>query len=232
MLESNYAAVLTRRRMFLLAGAGLASYGRSYAFGKEFWETKDPDAWSSDDIARLLNKSPWAKPTYAERTKTEKSSAPPMQMPMPGPGGRGRKNTPATRREPPIKTVTTYKGTVVWESAAPIRAALKTKLPAAFDGQYVLGVIGVPLTKTEAKGALDRVRQVTTLQVKGKQPLEAGAVQEDTSNGTVYLFGFSREALALSREDKEIVFTTHMGKLAFTAKFNPKDMLYHAELAV
>jgi hypothetical protein len=48
----------------------------------------------------------------------------------------------------------------------------------------------------------------------------------------VYLFGFSKEGLSLNREEKEVVFTTHMGNLAFTAKFNPRDMLYHGELAV
>ena len=74
---------------------------------------------------------------------------------------------------------------------------------------------------------------MTTLQTKSKaQPLEAAHAVEDRDNGTVYLFGFSREALALSKDDKEVVFSTHMGKLMFTAKFNPRDMLYHGELAV
>ena len=53
---------------------------------------------------------------------------------------------------PSVKTVTTYKGTVVWESAAPVRAALKTKLPDGFEGQYVLGVSGVPLAKVGFQG--------------------------------------------------------------------------------
>jgi hypothetical protein len=113
-----------------------------------------------------------------------------------------------------------------------VRAALKTKLPDGFEGQYVLGVTGVPLAKSDSKGALDRLRQQTTLQAKGKAPIEAQGLQEDTTNGTVYLFGFAKEALGFTRDDKDIVFTTHMGKLAFTAKFNPKDMLYHGELAV
>ncbi|MCU1233733.1 MAG: hypothetical protein JWP63_1700 [Candidatus Solibacter sp.] len=121
---------------------------------------------------------------------------------------------------------------MVWESAAPVRAALKISLPESFAGQYVLGVSGVPLTKSDSKGALDRIRQVTTLHCKGKQPLEAQGAQEDTTNGTLYLFGFSREALSLTKDDKDVVFTTHMGKLEFTAKFNPRDMLYHGELAV
>ena len=55
-------------------------------------------------------------------------------------------------------------------------------------------------------------------------------VQHD--NGTVYLFGFAKEGLPLSRDEKEVVFTTRMGNTVFTAKFNPKDMRYHGELSV
>ncbi len=72
------------------------------------------------------------------------------------------------------KTVTSYKGTVVWESAAPVRAALKTKLPDGFDGQYVLGVTGVPLTKSDSKGALRKDPPIDHAARKGKQqPLES-----------------------------------------------------------
>jgi len=227
---------LTRRNAILLAGAGFAIWNRAYAFGgKEFWDAKDPDSWTSDEIQKLLTKSPWAKAVSAERIKTEKNTMPSSSIPNTMPrGSRNPNRMPGgtTHKEPSTKTVTEYKGTVVWESAAPVRAALKTKLPDGFEGQYVIGMTGVPLSKSESKNALDRVRQVTSLAAKGKPPLEPGTVQEDTSNGAVYLFGFSREALTIAKDDKDVVFTTHLGKLAFTAKFNPKDMLYHGELAV
>jgi hypothetical protein len=243
MLEQHRQVVLSRRNLLLLAGAGFASWNQAYSFAaKEFWETKDPAEWNSDEIAKLLSKSPWAKTTTAESVKTQKNSMPNPSNPSTMPGTRSSRNSgglgrmpgdgSGSNRNPSTKIVTSYKGVVLWESAAPVRAALKTKLPDGFEGQYVLGVSGVPLAKSDSKSAIDRVRQVTTLQTKGKpQPLEAGTVQEDTSNGTVYLFGFSREALAIAKDDKEIVFTTHMGKVMFTAKFNPKDMLYHGELA-
>ncbi len=236
--------VFSRRNLLWLAGAGIISFRHAYGFGgKEFWESKDPGEWNSDEIARLLSKSPWAKSTTAETTKTQKNSAPNASIPNGMPNPRSTRNTGGLgkmpggngggNRNPSSKIVTTYRGTVVWESAAPVRAALKTKLPDGFEGHYVLGMSGVPLTKSDSKNALDRVRQVTTLQTKSKpEPLEAAVVQEDSSNGTVYLFGFSREALTLAKDDKEILFTTHLGKMTFTAKFNPKDMLYHGELAV
>jgi hypothetical protein len=222
---------LSRRSLLFLAG------GACWAFaGKEFWETKDPGEWSSDEIARLLTKSPWAKATSAESVKTQKNSAPNTSIPNTMPGARNSRNNGGMGRpprNPPDKIVTTYKGTVVWESAAPVRAALKTRLPDGFEGNYVLGMSGVPLAKSETKSGLERVRQITTLHSKTQPaPLEAATIQLDNSNGTVYLFGFSREALSIAKDEKEVVFTTHMGKLAFTAKFNPKDMLFHGELAL
>ena len=244
MWEAGSPSVLTRRNWILLAGAGFASCGSIYGFGgKQFWDAKEPAEWNSEDIARLLMKSPWAKAVSAERTKTRKNSMPSDPMPSTTiPGSRSRDPVgmggPRTRmpgsgsRSPSTKTVTTYKGTVVWGSAAPIRAALKTKLPDEFEGQYALSVSGVPLAKSQSTGAIDRLRQITTLQTKNGQPLEAGRAQVQRENGTVYLFGFAREGLSISKDDKEIVFTTHMGNLAFTARFNPKDMLYHGELSV
>jgi hypothetical protein len=228
MLDAGSPTFLTRRNWILLAGSSFASWSAIYGFyGKEFWESKDPAEWSADDIAKLLTKSPWAKAVEAERTRTRKNR---------GPVGMGAPRTriPGTAgsNSPSVKTITTYKGTVVWESAAPVRAALKTKLPDEFDGQYVIGVTGVPLAKSDTKGAMDRLRRVTTLQAKNRQPLEAAGAQVQHDNGTLYLFGFAKEGLPLSRDDKEVVFTTHMGNTLFTAKFNPKDMLYHGDLSL
>jgi hypothetical protein len=215
--------ILTRRNWIALAGAGIVSWSPVYGLpAKEFWETKEPAEWNADEIAKLLTKSPWAKVTSGERPRARRGTA--------GMGG-PRTRIPGTGR-PPARTVTTYQATVVWESAAPVRAALKTKLPDGFEGQYVLGVSGVPLAKADSKGALDRLRQLTTLQIKNRQPQEAAGVQVQRENGTVYLFRFAKEGLSISRDEKEVVFTTHMGNTLFTAKFNPKDMVYHGELSV
>jgi hypothetical protein len=242
MLEAGGLSILTRRNCLLLAGTGLASWRAVYGFGgKEFWDTKEPSEWNADELARLLHKSPWANTVSAQRTRTQKD---PMgadpQTTIPGsrsrdPAGMGgpRNRMPGSGRS--TKTITTYEGNVVWESSAPVRAVhavSKSTLPEGFDGQYVIGVSGVPLARSESKGAIDRLRQITTLRTKSHDPVEAANAQVQHENGTVYLFGFAREGLPVTRDDKEIVFTTHMGSLIFTAKFNPKDMLYHGELSV
>jgi hypothetical protein len=235
--------ILTRRSLFQLAGLAIAPWSVIRALAAaDFWNTKDPDAWTADDIAKLMKKSPWAREVTGERTTTQKNSStsdPNLTNPRMGtsrsrnnpmglPGGNTRNPKPPASN----KSTTTYKGTVLWESAKVIRDAAKSPLPDGFENQYVLSVTGVPLAKNSSPNALDTVRQVTFLTVKGHDPLEAAAVQQNQSNGAIYYMGFSREALAITKDDKEVAFTTAMGKVHFTAKFNPKDMLYHGELAV
>src|SRR6266567_4721965 len=122
MLEERSPLALSRRGLFLLAGAGLASWSRMYGFaGKEFWDAKDPGEWNSDEIAKLLSKSPWAKATTAESVKTQKNSMPSSTTAIPNtmPGSRNSKNngglgrmpggSGGSRKEPAQKTITTYK---------------------------------------------------------------------------------------------------------------------------
>ena len=237
--------ILTRRHLFRLArGAGPASWRVLYGFGgQEFWNAKDPGEWSADEIARLLKKSPWAKEVTGQRTTTDKNAPmptdPTMGTSIPNPTGRSRnpgvgstRNSTRLPKSSPSKTVTTYKGTVVWESAKVIRDAVKWDLPPGFEGQYVLSVTGIPLAKSSSRNAMDGLRQVSMLTGKSHDPLGAATVQQNKDNSAIYYIGFAREGLAIAREDKEIVFTTHMGKVAFTARFSPREMIYRGELAV
>jgi hypothetical protein len=142
---------------------------------------------------------------------------------------------------------TLYKGTVRWESAKPVLDALKTPLPDAFANHYVIAVIGFPLPAgprryQEEEGdnpprrsqddTLDNLKQFTTLQPKGKELAQAGIVQQQTSSNSNLLFGFSRDSLTLTKGDKEVLFSTTLGRLVIRAKFDPKEMLYHGQLAV
>jgi hypothetical protein len=38
--------------------------------------------------------------------------------------------------------------------------------------------------------------------------------------------------MALSADDREVLFTTQLGKIEVKARFNLKDMMYHNELAL
>ena len=140
-----------------------------------------------------------------------------------------------------------YRGTVRWESAQPVQDALKSPLPDEFANHYVIAVIGFPLPGGQRRyqdeegdnpprrsrdDTLDNLKQFTTLQPKGKELAQAGIVQQQTSSNSNLLFGFSKDSLTLTKDDKEVFFSTTLGRLVVRAKFDPKEMLYHGQLAV
>jgi hypothetical protein len=151
---------------------------------------------------------------------------------------------------------TLYKGTVRWESARPVLDAVKTPLPDEFANHYVIAVIGFPLPSGQRRyqdeqggypprqsqddnpprrspeDSLDNLKQFTTLQPKGKELAQAGVVQQQSSSNSNLLFGFSKDSLTLTKDDKEVLFSTTLGRLVIRAKFNPKEMLYRGQLAV
>src|SRR5438477_7578079 len=57
----------TRRAAFGVAGAGLiVCFGAPVAVAADFWNRKQPSAWSNEEIERLTTRSPWAKDVNAE----------------------------------------------------------------------------------------------------------------------------------------------------------------------
>ncbi len=232
---------MTRRQLLVFAGAGYSVLHLD-AVTQEFWEKKPPAEWTTEEIDRLITKSPWAKEESAEYAAPENGNGAKGAMPriaFPG-GGRGRGG--GGRRG----GTTSYKGIVRWESAAPILAAMKSPLPEQFANHYVISVTGLPLfgaAVTQANGeepqrrpteddAYDKLKQFTRLEPHGRDGVQAGVVHRQVSSSASFLFGFSREILQLTAADKEVVFSTNLGQLAVKAKFEFKDMLYHGELAI
>ena len=145
-----------------------------------------------------------------------------------------------------------YTATVRWESAKPVQDALKTPLPEGLAGAYVISVSGVPVVQpgrqhsddgdtdtTVSKGlsseVLERIKDLTYLEPKGKPPAQPSIVQKGalTSSGTpTLLFGFPRDVVPLTADDREVIFTTKMGAVEVKTKFNLKDMMYRKELAL
>jgi hypothetical protein len=140
-----------------------------------------------------------------------------------------------------------YEGTVRWDSARPILDAMKSPLPEAFEGRYVISVSGIPLmggrsvsagedddsaaSRRQEQDDLDRLKGLSSLQPKGKDIVQAGVVARQIGTGSSFLFGFSREMLPLDTRDTDILFTTQLGRLVVKAHFLPKEMLYHGDLA-
>jgi hypothetical protein len=213
------------RRRFLMGALGsgvtLMHAPRIFA-ATEFWNARDASTWSEEEIHMLITKSPWAK----EAAPTIKHADDPTGA---SGGGRG----PTGRRESPPRIY------VRWESAQPILDALRAPPPAEFEGHYVVSVSNLPFAVVRRKGpggetapddALDRMQNGATLQVKGKDPGEAGIARR-TRIGSI-LFGFSKDYLPLTPDDREIFFSLDTEQLTLRAKFDAKEMIYHGKLAV
>lgn len=129
----------------------------------EFWNKKNPSAWSEQEIAQLTSHSPWAREVNAEfevdtdyttngtagptvgrggqlNAPGTNSSGAPAQIELGRDQNGGRRG--ARHSEPVI---------VRWESAQPVRDALGKPLAAEFEGRYVISVSGLPVGIMERK---------------------------------------------------------------------------------
>lgn len=211
------------RRRFLMRALGpgltLSQASRIFAGAVEFWNEKDPSTWSEEEIHLLITKSPWTREAVPGIKHTDDPTSSGRST-----GGRiGRQDRVYVR----------------WESAQPILDALKAPLSADFAGHYVLSVTNLPLaplrrTPPGAQPAPDdtlaRIQNGATLQVKDRDPAEAGIARR-THIGSI-LFGFSRDVLPLTPNDREIVFALDTEVLTLKTKFDGKDMIYHGKMAV
>jgi hypothetical protein len=205
------------RRRFLIGalGFGVALTRASRVFAAEFWNTKDPSAWTEEEIIALTSKSPWARLAAPQVKHTD---------------------DPTGNAGIPQRGVGSIPIIVRWESAQPILDALKGAVPAEFGGHYVLSVTNFPERPHRGRGdqsdaaeELARLQNGATLQAKGKNPVEAGIIRRQHSS---ILFGFAKDLLPLTAGDRDILFVLDTDLLTIKVKFDAKDMLYRGKLAV
>jgi hypothetical protein len=214
--------IMTRRRWVHAATSFLAA---ADLFGaSEFWNKKNPSAWTSDEILQLATKSPWAKtarvvPNPGRDRGSFDSTVPDLTG---GAGGRSGNNRLGEVAVIPVDEVT-----VVWESAQPLLDALKTTFPADFANHYVIGVSDLPTTEGGRKVNQDSMS--ARLQAHGKDSVDAGGVLP-TRN--IVMFAFSKELLPLSAADKEVVFTLETNRYSIKTRFDLKEMTYRGKLAI
>jgi hypothetical protein len=210
--------ILSRRQVLGLSGMGLILSSVTARATQEFWDQKDPKDWTQEEIDRLLTRSPWARQVTA---------APTSGLPRPAVDGGGFGIGMGRRRGNPVAHPASGKATVRWESAQPLRDVAKTSLASAFQDHYVIGVYGL-----DVRGDLDDLKQFATLQPKGRELAQAGVVQTQPGTPSGVLFGFSRDLLDLSRDDKEVNFSSQFGQLVVRAKFVPQEMICRGRLVL
>jgi hypothetical protein len=222
---------MTRRELFLMGLAGGFAPARSWAYwAREFWNEKKPADWTAEEIALLLNKSPWAKEAAVSYYGGQNG---PLNN-NPGNSGnqRARRNA-SSGTSPSATSPAEWKAIIRWESALPVREAMTAPASPDVEKFYILNMVGdvpsVGATPDEAR--FEALRQVTKLEHKGDAILLSRvAVARKTAlslSGT--LFYFSRD-LALRVEDRQATFSTKLGPIDVKCKFTLRDMMYRGKL--
>jgi len=227
------------RRSAVLMGLGLGGAALLPAWAKDFWNEKKAADWTDDEIQQLLNKSPWAKDASIFDSAAHKglSSAPRT-------AGLSRRTTgrPATAGTPAPSTgyPAAWKAIVRWDSALPVREAVKAAKSKDAEENYIIALIGdipgvgVPSDDdepAERKAKMDNLIESTRLE-RRDDPLELQQVKiapKTLSSPAGTLFYFSR-VLPIVPEDKQVTFVTKVGPLEVKCKFTLREMLYRGNL--
>jgi hypothetical protein len=191
----------------------------------QFWNKKEPSAWTTDEVLKLATKSPWAivarvLPNPGRDRGSFDSTAPDLSSG--NASGRSGNNRLGDVAVVPVDEVT-----VVWESAQPLIDALKTTFPRDFANHYVIGVNELPRIEGNRKVNLESM--TAHLQIRGKSSVDSGGVLPSRS---VTMFRFAKDLLPLSVTDKEADFILETNEYSITARFDLKEMVYRGKLAV
>jgi hypothetical protein len=157
------AVIRTRRQWLRAAVMGPACLALQAA-RKEFWESKEPASWSTEEKQILLGQSPWAQEGFArmelekQRRKTPgygSNGRPDSGMPdvRPGVAPGGVRSVPIGEEVPPIPNPdpghpVQFRVLARWETAKPVRLAGGPEVPDVpeLTGQYyVIRLRGLPL---------------------------------------------------------------------------------------
>lgn len=216
----------------MLLALGLPALGFD---DKEFWNQKKPSDWTAAEVKQMLTQSPWAKPASVYNNT---GASGPLGAPRSGGGGRrgnrGVGGGAVSTNPAPAGGPNNWKTIVRWESAQPIREALKRPTWPEAGENYIIALVGsipsvgIPSNDDDAD---ERKRKLEILQDSTR--LERRDEPLNLDNATLApagtFFYFSR-VFPIKPEDKQVTFVTKMGSLEVKCKFTLKDMMYHGNL--
>jgi hypothetical protein len=225
---------------------------------KEFWDSKDPASWSSDEKQVLLIHSPWAQEGFA-RMEVEKRRTAPSDgtngmpsggMPDTRPGvASGRiQSAPIGEAPPPVpkpdQHPVQFRVLARWESAKPVRMAGGPEVPELTGDYYVIRLRGLPLmppqkgkpgevTPNPNEGILQAIKQGSRLERKGKLALACTHLFMGSGDAaTDVLLFFARQADPITLADKFVMLESRFALFHLSVKFPLKDMVYKGELTL
>jgi len=245
----------TRRRLLLAATFWPAARALRAA-RKEFWESKDPAAWTAEEKSALLSDSPWARAGVAQFDTGKRPTKPYEGVVRPGgntpganPGANnptGLTSVPIGEKPPPPPTTDTGRdvkfGVLArWESAAPVQLAGGPPLPAESAKYYVIRLRGMPLlpaSKDESvlvrnQEMLGTIERSAMLVRNGKPAIGCAHLLAGSGDAaTDLLLFFERGGDPITLSEKSITLEASFRPFHLSIKFPLKDMVYKGALAL
>ncbi len=221
---------MTRRDLFLLPFAAMPVLAGSPG---EFWNEKKPEDWTPEEVREMLTRSPWAKPGSvsvfggAGGGLINPNGATSWEGNM---TGVGRERTKTKQSTPSDDADLRYKTIVRWESALPIRLALKAKPADGPEEFYRIAVVGdlaladADETDEERQSRVDMLKEYTKLDKKGGA-IPLAKIELVKKAGTVFYFPRTDPV-----KDGQVTFLTKMGPVEVKCKFTVKDMMFRGKL--
>lgn len=221
---------MTRREVLLMS---LAAVPALCAPASEFWNEKKPEDWTDEEIQELLTRSPWAKEGAVSvfggsGGLINRNGATNWSGSMSNGSGRQRSNTKQTQSSDAVDL--RYKAIVRWQSALPIREALKEKPTAAIADSYIIAVVGdlamadPDADEAQRESRLDMMKQNTKLDRHGGA-IPLTNIVPVKAVGTLFYFPRAEPI-----KDGQVTFSTKMGPVEVRCKFTVKEMMYHGNL--
>jgi len=221
---------MTRREILMLS---LAAVPGLCSPANEFWNTKKPEEWTEEEIQEMLTRSPWAKEGAvsvfggAGGSLLNRNGAMNRSGNMSSTGRQRTSTTQTTQGDSPDLR---YRAIVRWQSALPIREALKVKSIPGISDSYILAIVGdLAMADPEADEAqresrLDMMKQYTKLDRHGG-PLPLTNIEPVKNLGTLFYFPRAEPI-----KDGQVTFSTKMGPVEVKCKFTVKDMMYRGKI--
>jgi hypothetical protein len=222
---------MTRREILMLS---LAAVPALCSPASEFWNEKKPEEWTDAEIQELLTRSPWAKEgavsVFGGTGGLINRNGAMNRSGSMSSGSSGRQRTNTTQTQSGDAPDLRYKAIVRWQSALPIREALKEKSMAAAQDSYIVAVVGdLALADPDADDAqrearLDMMKQATRLERRGGA-IPLTNIETVKKLGTLFYFPRAEPI-----KDGQVTFDTKLGPVEVRCRFTVKDMMYRGKL--
>lgn len=228
---------------------------------KEFWDSKDPDAWSGEEKEILLSDSPWAREGFARMEVQKKGPSPSAYGNISRPGGDmpdvrpgvapgGTRSVPIGGEPPPPPPnpdpgrPVQFRVLARWETAKPVRLAGGPETPEVSGQYYVVRLRGLPLMppakdKPEEPGTnrnewlLQAIKTGSRLERKDKPAIVCTHLFTGSGDtATEVLLFFAREPNPITVADKLVTLESRFAPFHLSVKFPLKEMMYKGELAL